>query len=381
VALTQEERVMLEHSAARFIAQRYGPARRMHLASTDEGFGREEWSVYAEMGWLAVALPVTHGGAGGSAVDLMIIMEAVGRGLLMEPIMGSVVLGAGLIERAGTPSQREQLLPAIAGGKLIVAFAHTEPDSGYCREWMATTARTDQGDGYCLTGRKLAVMHGNFADQLLVSAKIDGDSGPVGLFLIGRGTPRVAITSTQGIDDRPLATIDLDRALISRQQRLGCADSLDAIENVLDRATLCVCAEALGAIQICNSMVVEHLKTRRQFGATLSTFQALRHRVADMVIAETQVRSMVRTAAEAIDRYAPNAAQMVSAAKVTMGRAARFVGQQTVQLHGAIGMTDELAVGHYFKRLLSLESVFGDAEWHLQRLGSMANIYAEASAN
>ena len=372
---------MLAQSTDRFIVQRYGPERRKRLASTDDGFGREEWKAYADLGWLGAVLPVDLGGAGGRTLDLMILMEAVGRGLLMEPFLSSVVLGARLVELAGTQRQREELLAAVAKGRLILAFAHAEPDSGFCREWIATTACTIAGNGYSVTGNKVAVMHGHAADQLIVSARMEDKQGAVGLFLVDPRAPGVCVTGTRGIDDRPVAAVRMENVSVPSQQRLACDDAQQLIDGVLDRATISVCAEALGAIRACNLLTIEHLGTRRQFGSSLSTFQALRHRMVDMVIAETEVRAMVRSGAEAIDGRSRNAAQRVSAAKITMSRAAHFVGGQAVQLHGAIGMTDDFAIGHYYKRLLSLDSAFGDADWHLQRLCSSADIYAEAPAH
>jgi alkylation response protein AidB-like acyl-CoA dehydrogenase len=374
VGLTQKERDMLADAGARFIAERYSAERRRHLICSEQGFGREEWNVYSELGWLGIAVPAEYGGAGGSIQDLSVIMETVGSGLLLEPILTTSIVAAGLIELAGTPAQRDQLLPAIAAGGAILAFGYMEPRGGYRRLPMETVE--NYADGVCsLTGVKIAVMHAGFADYLIVSARPQDKESPIGLYLVAPSAAGVSINYARGVDDRGIATVRLQEVVVTVANRLATGDALNAINVVLDRATLCVCAEAAGAMSVCNRLTVEYLKTRHQFGHPLSTFQALQHRLADMRIAEIEARAVIRAAAEALDAQALNAPQLVSAAKIATDRAAKFIGEQAVQLHGGMGMSNDYAVGHYYKRLLSIGAQFGDSDWHLERLCALESIY------
>lgn len=374
VGLTQKERDMLAAAGARFIAERYSAERRRQLMCSAQGFGREEWNVYSELGWLGIAVPAQYGGAGGSNQDLTVIMEAVGCGLLLEPILATAIVAAGLIELAGTPAQREELLPAIAAGRVMLAFGCLESRAGYGQSPAETFENC--ADGICsLTGVKVAVMHGSSADYLIVSARPHREDSPVGLYLVARNTTGVSISYARGVDDRGIATVRLQEVVVQAANRLATGDARNAINTVLDRATLCVCAEAAGAMRVCNRLTVEYLKTRHQFGHPLSTFQALQHRLADMRIAEIEARAVIQTAAEALDAQALNAPQLVSAAKITTDRSAKFIGEQAVQLHGGMGMSNDYAVGHYYKRLLCIGAQFGDADWHLERLCSLESIY------
>jgi alkylation response protein AidB-like acyl-CoA dehydrogenase len=374
VGLTQKEREMLADAGARFIAERYSAERRRDLICSVQGFGREEWNGYSELGWLGIAVPAQYEGAGGSNQDLSVLMEVVGSGLLLEPILASSIVAAGLIELAGTPAQRDEFLPAIVAGRTILAFGYMEPQGGYCR--FPTETVENCADGVCsLSGVKIAVTHASIADYLIVSARPHDNAVPVGLYLVPADTTGVSISCARGVDDRGIATVRLQEVVVPASNRLAIGDALNVINVVLDRATLCICAEAAGAMRVCNRLTVEYLKTRHQFGHPLSTFQALQHRLADMRIAEIEARAVIRTAAEALDVLAPNAPQLVSAAKIATDRAAKFVGEQAVQLHGGMGMSNDYAVGHYYKRLLSIGAQYGDAEWHLERLCSLESIY------
>jgi alkylation response protein AidB-like acyl-CoA dehydrogenase len=374
VGLTQTERDMLAEGGARFIAERYGADRRRFLIGSAPGFGREEWKAYSELGWLGIAVPVEYQGADGSMRDLAVIMEAVGRGLLLEPILATGIVAAGLINLAGTDAQRDELRPAIAAGRVMLAFAYMEKASGYCQATLETFEKS-AGGVRSLTGEKVAVMHGSFVDYLIVSARPHDGASPVGLYLVPRNSPGLSISVARGVDDRGIATVRLQDVAVPAANRLATADASDVMETVLDRATLCVCAEAAGAMSVCNRLTVEYLKTRKQFGHPLSTFQALQHRLADMRIAELEARAVIRTAALAFDARARNAPQLVSAAKIATDRAGKVIGEQAVQLHGGMGMANDCAVGHYYKRLLCIGAQFGDADWHLNRLCSLESIH------
>ncbi len=375
MSLTHTERAMLAESGARFIAERYSADRRRFLIGSVSGFGREEWKIYSELGWLGIAVPFEYQGADGNMQDLAIIMEAVGRGLLLEPILATAIVAAGLINLAGTAAQRDALLPAIAAGRVMLAFAYMEKASGYCQSTPLETFEKSAEGVRSLTGEKIAVMHGNSVDYLIVSARPSDGASPVGLYLVSRNSPGVSISVARGVDDRGIATVRLQDVAVPAANRLAATDVSAVIKNVLDRATLCVCAEAAGAMNVCNRMTVEYLKTRKQFGHPLSTFQALQHRLADMRIAELEAEAVIRTAALAFDARARNAPQLVSAAKVASDRAGKYIGEQAVQLHGGMGMANDCAVGHYYKRLLCISAQFGDADWHLDRLCSLESIH------
>jgi alkylation response protein AidB-like acyl-CoA dehydrogenase len=311
VGLTLTERDMLADAGTRFIAERYGADRRRFLIESAQGFGREEWNVYSELGWLGIAVPVEYGGTDGSVQDMAVIMETVGSGLLLEPILPTAIIAAGLIDLAGTPVQRDELLPAIGAGRLVLALGYMEPDSGYCQSTpLYTTEKTADGAS-SLTGVKIAVMCGSSVDYLIVSARPHDDESAVGLYLVPPNTPGVSMTFGRGVDDRGIATVRLQNVSVSAANRLGAGDALNTIKTVLDCATLCVCAEAAGAMSACNRLTVEYLKTRNQFGHPLSTFQALQHRLADMRIAELEARAVIRRAVVALDTRARNAPQMV----------------------------------------------------------------------
>lgn len=374
---TPDEQAMLRESAERYVAPGFaGSSAKRERASAD-GALFDSWSTYAELGWLGVAIPEQYDGSGGGIVELMIIMEAVGRGLLGEPLLSTAVTGARLVELTGSPEQRAEVLCAVASGRLKLAFAHREAESPFGAAVTRTIARRSADGHYRLTGRKIAVMDGNVADQIIVSANLEQESGPTVLFLVEKSSPGLFFKALRGIDGSSFGNLELDEVLLSCGRRLGSEGCSAAIADALDRSSLCACAEALGALQMCHAVTLEHLKTRRQFGRALSNFQVLQHRLVDMTIAIAEVRAMNRSAAEAIEAGMEYAPQLICAANVKARRAGNFVAEQSIQLHGGIGMTDDVSVGHYYKRLLALESLFGDAERHLDRLSAMEDHYAQ----
>ncbi|MGE0852557.1 MAG: acyl-CoA dehydrogenase family protein [Hyphomicrobiaceae bacterium] len=374
-SLSSEERQLLHDSLNEFLAENYGFERWRKLARGPEmeGFGRAEWAKYAELGWLGVALPEQAGGAGGGMTELGIVMAGAGRHLVLEPLLGTIVLGAGAIELAGTPEQREKLLPQIAGGKHLMAFCHAEPGAGYARNWVRTVARK-AGSGFVMDGEKSFAIGAHAADTLVVSARIGSDQGPVGLFLVPRTAEGVRLNVAPALDGRLGATVGLVGAKIASGARLGDRDEdmLGVIDRLSDRGAIAVCAEACGAMAAVTHATVEYLKTRQQFGQPLSKFQVLQHRLVDMSVSGEEARAVVHAALQALDDGTSGAQRTVWAAKAQTARAARFVGSQAIQLHGGMGMTDELAIGHYYKRLTLCETLFGDGEWYLQRIGAAA---------
>ena len=374
-SFSAEERQLLDESLNGFLAENYSFERWRKLARGPEmeGFGRAEWARYAELGWLGVALPEAIGGAGGGMTELGIVMAGAGRHMVLEPLLGTIVLGAGAIELAGTRAQREAQLPQIAAGTLMLAFCHAEPGAGYARDYVHAIARRD-GSGFVIDGAKTFALGAHAADRLIVSARIGSAEGPVCLFIVPRTANGVGLNVAPALDGRPGATVSLVGAKVPADAKLGDgeADMLGVIDRLMDRGAIAVCAEACGAMAAVTQATVEYLKTRQQFGQPLSKFQVLQHRLVDMSVSGEEARAVVHAALQALDDDAPNAQRAVWAAKVQTARSARFVGGQAIQLHGGMGMTDELAIGHYYKRLTLCETLFGDGEWYLKQIGAAA---------
>jgi alkylation response protein AidB-like acyl-CoA dehydrogenase len=372
-SFSAEERQLLDDSLRDFLAENYSFERWKKLARGPEleGFGRAEWAKYAELGWLGVALPESVGGAGGGMTELGIVMAGAGRYLVLEPLLGTIVLGAGAIEQAGTLAQRERLLAQIASGEHLMAFCHAEPGAGYARDYVRAVARRD-GDDFVIDGEKSFALAAHAADTLIVSARMGSQKGPVCLFLIPRAVTGVRLNVAPALDGRLGATVGLAGAKVSANAKLGDGDQdmLGVIDRLIDRGAIAVCAEACGAMASATQATVEYLKTRQQFGQPLSKFQVLQHRLVDMSVSCEEARAVVHAALQALDDNALNAERAVWTAKVQTARSARFVGAQSIQLHGGMGMTDELAIGHYYKRLALCETLFGDGDWYLKQIGA-----------
>jgi alkylation response protein AidB-like acyl-CoA dehydrogenase len=376
-----DERQLLHDSVNAFLRENYGFERWKRLArgAEMEGFGRTEWARYAELGWLGVALPEWAGGAGGGMTELGIVMAAAGRHMVLEPLLGTIVLGARAIEEAGTETQRETLLPLIATGRLILAFCHAEPGGGYAHDYVHTIAR-QEGGAFIVDGEKSFALGAHAADTLIVSARLSSQAGPLGLFLVPRVAAGVRLNVAPALDGRAGATVSFAGAKLALNARIGDGDEdrLAMIDRLIDRGAIAACAEACGAMAAVTEATIEYLKTRQQFGQPLAKFQVLQHRLVDMSVSGEEARAIVHAALQALDDEAPHAQRAVWAAKVQTARAARFVGGQAIQLHGGMGMTDELAIGHYYKRLTLCETLLGDGEFYLKRLGAAAAACAVA---
>lgn len=371
-AFSSEERQLLDDSLRDLLSDKYTYEhfKKVMRAEDGPGFSRDDWATYAEMGWLGIALPDTAGGSGGGATELGIVMAAAGRSLLLEPLLGTIVLGASAIERAGAPTQ-QSLLDDIVAGKLTLAFCHAEPDAGFARDYVRTIARRD-GDDYVIDGAKLHAISAHAVDTLIVSARLGSEMGAVALFLVPREAEGVHVSPAPALDGRRGGAVTLSGVRIPASAKLG-ADDRDmtaVIGEVLDRGVIALCAEAVGAMAAVTQITVDYLKTRQQFGQLLSKFQVLQHRLVDMSVSTEEARALVHAALQAIDDNDPNARRAIWQAKVKTAQCARFVGGQGVQLHGGMGMTDELVVGHYYKRLAMCESLLGDAEWYLKQLAA-----------
>ena len=364
-----EEQLALQDTLRRFIAKDYGFEQRRALAKSAEGFSRDHWRQFADLGILALPFPEEFGGLNGNAVDTMLVMETLGRGLVLEPYLATVILAGGLIRDNGRLAQKETLLPAIAGGELLMALAHYEAGGRYELSHVATTATPD-GNGYHLNGAKAVVLHGGTADKFIVSARGRGaqnDARGISLFLVERNAPGLTLRSYMTQDGARAAEVRLSNVRVTGDALVGPHDQgLPIVERAFDYALAALCAEAVGAMAALNEVTLEYLKTRKQFGQPIGRFQALQHRMVDMVVATEQARSMATLAAVKADSGdAAERRRALSAAKAYVGQSARSVGQAAVQLHGGMGVVDELNVSHYFKRLTMINATFGDADHHL----------------
>jgi pimeloyl-CoA dehydrogenase small subunit len=334
------------------------------------------------MGLLGLRFDEAHGGSGGSATGTMIVAEAFGRGLVLEPWLATVVLGAECIRLGGTAAQRDAILPDVAAGSLLLALAHAERESRYDLADVAATARPE-GGGWVLDGTKSFVLHGDCADRLLVSARVSGartDRHGIGLFLVDATAAGVTRQGYVNHDGIRAAEIGLAGVRVAAGEAVGePGEALPLIERVVHGAIAALCAEAVGAMAYAHETTLEYLKTRRQFGVPIGSFQALQHRAVEVFIALEQARSMAYYATMMADEPdAVERAKAMSAAKVQIGRSGRFVGQQAIQLHGAIGMTFEYRIGHYFRRLTMIDLLFGDTDHHLAQLARLGGLIAPA---
>jgi pimeloyl-CoA dehydrogenase small subunit len=370
-----EEQRLLDETVRRLIKDEYGFEKRKTYKAAPEGFSRKLWARYAEIGLLGLPFAEEHGGFGGSAVESMIVMESFGRGLVLEPYLAGVILGGGIVAAVGTAAQKKAILPVLAEGKLMLAFAHGEPQSRYALADVETSAAGD-GNGYVLSGKKAVVLHGDSADKLVVSARSGGsrrDRKGISLFLVDAKAEGVAIRGYPTVDGQRAAEIALDQVRPGAKALLGApGEAYGAIERAVDRAIAALCAEAVGIMEVLNATTLEYLKTRKQFGVPIGSFQVLQHRMAEMMLEHEQAKSMAILAALSADGTdAKERRRVISAAKVQIGKSGRFIGQQAIQLHGGIGMTDEYTAGHYFKRLTMIAQSFGDEDHHLDRFAEV----------
>jgi len=368
-----EEQSLLRDSARRFVEQRYGFQQRKAIVAQPDGFSRECWRAYADFGWLGAGLPEDVGGMGGTPVETAILMEEFGRGLIVEPYLSCVVLAGGLVNIAGSPAQRHQLLPSLIAGKRMLALAESEPASRGNADWIEAQAEWT-GRGWRLRGRKSRVLGGPSADMFIIAVRTshrpDDDQG-VSLFLVKGDAPGLKRENYRLVDRTRVSDLVLDGAEVAVDDLLGELDEgLAPLQLALHHATVAVCAEAVGSMEHVLWTTRDYLKTRSAFGTTLNTFQALRHRMADMLVELELARSIVHRGLASLREADPVLrAHGVSATKIQVGESARFVGQQGIQLHGGIGMTEEYRVGHYFKRLSVIETLFGRADFHVERYG------------
>jgi alkylation response protein AidB-like acyl-CoA dehydrogenase len=370
-----EEQNMLGESLAKFIEREYGFDKRRAIQASDSGFSREVWAAFAEMGLLGLPFAEEHGGFGGSAVDTLLVMQALGRGLVVEPYWATVVMAGNAIRIAGNAAHQAALLPAIAGGERIFAWAHAEPASRYDLAHVGTRAMAE-GNAYVLDGAKAVVLFGAQADSLIVSARTAGNTGDtdgISLFVLDRATPGVTVRDYRTLDGLRAAEVTLKHVKLGGDALLGAAGKAHAvIDEVNDLGLAALCAESVGLMESLNAATLDYLKTRQQFGQPIGRFQALQHRAVDMMIHAEQSKSMAYLAAmRAAGSDAKARHHAALAAKAYVGRAARRVAEEAIQLHGGMGVTDELAASHYAKRLVMLDFMQGDADHQLARFAAL----------
>ena len=373
-----EEQRLLKDSVERLTTQRYDfEARKKYMKETD-GWSRALWKQYVDLGLTALPFAEEHGGIGGGPVETMIVMEAFGRALALEPYFASVILGGSFVKLGASEAARNDVLPKVAVGETLLAFAHIERQARYDLADVAATAKKD-GAGYVLNGEKSLSVHGDVADKIVVSARVSGDQrarNGIGLFLVDAKAGGVSRRGYPTMDGLRAAEVSLSNVKVGAEAVIGePGNAYPLIEQVGDIAIAALAAEAVGAMSAMHEITVDFLKQRKQFGVPIGNFQVLQHRAGDMLIALEQARSMAMLATMMTEEQnAEERRKSISAAKVQIGRSAKIVGQSAIQLHGGIGMTMEYKVGHYFKRVTMIDTMFGDADYHLGALARMGGV-------
>jgi pimeloyl-CoA dehydrogenase small subunit len=375
-----DEQRMLRESLDRLLAQEYDFERRRAYLREASGWSAVFWNHFAEMGLLALPFAADDGGLGGGPVEQMLVMEALGRHLTLEPYLATVVLSGTVLRHGASSAQKAEWVPAIAEGSLTLALAYAERQSRYALQDVATTAR-EVAAGWQLDGSKVQVLHGGSADRLIVSARVDGarrDATGLALFVVDANAAGLTRRAYVAQDKLNMADIRLDGVRVPREALIGSVgDGLGLLARAVDNGIAAVCAEAVGAMERAHEITVDYLKVRKQFGVAIGSFQALQHRAVDMLVLVEQSRSMAMFAAMSADiEDAGERAVAMSAAKVLVMRSGRWVAQQGVQLHGGIGVTEECHVGHYLRRLSMMEPMFGDIDHHLHTLSRSPGLLA-----
>lgn len=382
--LSDDQR-QIKDSVDRFLADAYADMKnRDAMRSEPAGYSKAIWAKYAELGLTAIPFSADDGGLGAGGVETMLVMEAIGRNLAVDPYLSTIVLGGGVLRHAASPAQRAAILPDVIGGTRTLALAHQERQSRYDLADVSTKARPDGSGGYVLDGEKVVVLHGDSADVLVVSARITGgrrERGGIGLFLVGGSAAGVTRKGYPTQDGQRAADVMLQDVKVGPEDVIvgRGGDGIAVLEQVIDEAIAALSAEAVGAMGALHEMTVDYLKTRKQFGVPIGSFQVLQHRAVDMFTALEQARSMSYFATMmASETDAGERRKAISAAKVQIGQSARFIGEQSTQLHGGIGMTMEYKGGHYFKRLTMIDVAYGDSAHHLRLLARAGGLISAA---
>ena len=369
-----EEQVMLRDSVARFIQDDYDFDTRRAIADSDDGFSREKWQMFAELGWLSIPFAEEHGGFGGNAVDVMVVMEQLGKGLVVEPYLATVLLFGNLLQKGGTETLQAAYIPGIIDGSCLGAFAYLERQSRFELADVKTAAVAD-GDGYTLNGEKVVVLNGANAKQIIVSARTSGEQceeSGISLFVVAADAPGVEKLSYRMMDGQLVANLTFNDVRVTADQLVGELDgAYPLIETVVTEANLALAAEALGIMEQLNAKTLEYTKTREQFGVAIGSFQALQHRMVDTFMAYEQTRSLLYRAVCAITDEQEDVTAAVHALKVMVDKSGKQIFAEAIQLHGGMGLTDELDIGHYSKRLMMINTTFGNGDYHQAKFNAL----------
>ncbi|KQY26410.1 pimeloyl-CoA dehydrogenase small subunit [Caulobacter sp. Root1455] len=370
-----EEQSMVRDTVASFLQDKYDFETRRKIVASESGWRADYWKAFAEeLGILGAPFSEELGGLGGGAIDNMIIMEELGKALVIEPYLGTVVIGGGFMKHSGYAGAAS-VIEGIVAGTTTIAFAYAEPQGRYTWQDLKTTAKKE-GSGYVLNGHKAVVVGAPFASHLVVTARTGGgqrDTGGVSVFLVDKSLPGIVTRDYPTVDGGRASEVYFENVSIPADALIGEeGGGLPLVNKVIDEATAAAGAEAVGVLRKLHEGTLDYAKQRKQFGTAISNFQVLQHRMVDMFIEVEQAVSMTYMATIKLDESDAERAKAVSAAKVRIGRACKFVGQNAIQIHGGMGMTDELAIGHYFKRASIIEGLFGSVDHHLKRYESLS---------
>ena len=372
-SLTEEQSILAD-SVSRFIESNYDFETRQKIVESETGFSLDMWRTFAELGWTAVPFAEDDGGLGGGAIELTLMMEQFGRGMVVEPFLANIVLAGGALRRAASPEQKDAWLAPLIGGELQAALAFAEPQARYDIADIATTAIAD-GDDFVLKGRKSFVLNGGAAGLIILPARTSGaqvDSSGITLFAVAADAEGISRRPYPTVDGQQAAEVELDNVVVPSSAVLGAVDGgYGLLRDIIDEATLAVAAEAIGIMQIMHDKTVDYSRNRVQFGVPIGTFQALQHRMVDTMIACEQSRSLLYWCVMLAAARSPQTRDAISALKYQVGTAGVHVAREAVQLHGGMGVTWELDIAHYFKRLTAIDLTFGNADVHLDRFAGL----------
>ena len=369
-----EEQTLIQDQVDQFVQKEYDWETRQSLSNSDLGFGEDNWKKFAELGWLGISVSEESGGFGGSAIESMLIMEAFGKGLVVEPFLETMIMSGGILDNHGSDQQKSSILEPAIAGEMQLALAYAEPQSRFNLSDVVTEAK-EEGENFILNGYKSVVMNGPSADKIIVSARTSGsqmEEEGISLFIVDAGSEGLNRTNYKTVDGKRASDITIENLSVPKENIIGQINSgFKILDSAIDTAILAISAEAVGAMEVLYKTTVEYTKTREQFGTAIGKFQVLQHRMVDMFMEYEQCKSLLYMATMKHEEGSVDAKKAISGLKYQVGKAGKFIGQQAVQLHGGMGVTDELNVGHYFKRLTTVGTIFGNTDYHLKKYTSL----------
>ena len=369
-----EEQKMIQQSVERFVQENYDLTNRIKISSEDPGYSKDYWSSMAELGWLGLAFEEQDGGFGGNQIDTLVLMEQFGKGLVLEPFLANIVLGGGAIKRGASQAIKDSIIPGIMDGSMHVTLAYAEEQSRFDIEDVATSAREEDGN-FIINGKKSMVLNAESADRIVVVVRTSGsqvDEDGISLFIVDATSEGIQRENFPTVDGLRASEVTFENVKVPSENLIGEKDKgFEILQAVVNDAILALAAEAVGAMEVLYKDTVEYTQQREQFDHALSDFQVLQHRMVDMFMEYEQCKSLLYMATMKHEEGSADAKKAISGLKYQVGKAGRFIGQQAVQLHGGMGVTDELNVGHYFKRLTTVGTIFGNSDYHLKKYTSL----------